>query len=136
MNNAKEVNNYQSAGSSPATPRSNIDACERYRQRMAVYLRRMKPVSRVAEGLVTHREGTVEGANDGSTLLRVTNEGTCRDCGSKIYWFKTWRGKNIPLEDKFGSYRVEGKLAIKDADGAGFSCHLDSCPSRKSEVAE
>jgi hypothetical protein len=44
-------------------------------------------------------------------IPKGTSAGKCKDCQEYIYWIKTWRGKNIPV----------------NADGI---CHFDTCTRR------
>lgn len=59
------------------------------------------------------------------------DDATCRDCGAPVKWYKTTKGKNIPLDP-------EGRrMATLMRDGETvwladcYMIHWDTCPARE-----
>ena len=54
----------------------------------------------------------------------MANKAECKACHEPIVWLKTFKGKNIPVDDN-SSVR-EGDETF---DRSRHSCHFDTCPN-------
>ncbi len=71
--------------------------------------------------------------------------GTCKKCGRRILWIRTSAGKNMPVDETFVNYRLEGGgkdrivtpegevvsctggVGAGEADGYGYVPHFATC---------
>lgn len=63
-------------------------------------------------------------------------ETTCRGCGKKVFWAKTRKGKNIPLDVDTSVFDLtteknESKPVVELNIKRSFAVHFATCPAHK-----